>query len=86
MLTFWQGKYGEIVGGKDAALGELPSEFQPRLISFLLLTVGCAEIVGGVTFGRLSDRFGSSVVMVLGCALTCAAGVAMVYINFETSA
>ena len=77
-----QGKYGEIIGNSDH---DLPSEFKPRIVSFLILTVGCAEIIGGITFGRLSDKFGMTVVMLLGCALPCAGGIALVYLNFESS-
>jgi hypothetical protein len=39
VLTFWQGKYGEIVSGKDESL-HLPSEFKPRLISFVMIIIG----------------------------------------------
>ncbi len=82
-LVGWQGKLGGIIGGKDKSL-DLPSRFEPRLISFLLLTVGAAEIIGGMSFGRLGDRYGMSVVMVVGCALPCVMAIVLVYINFLT--
>jgi MFS family permease len=82
-MNHHQGKFGGILAGKDKSL-DLPARFEPRLIAFLLLTVGVAEIVGGVSFGRLGDRFGMSVVMVAGCALPCVLGIVLVYINFLT--
>ena len=42
VLTFWQGKYGEIVSGKDEDL-HLPSRFEPKLIAFLMITIGASH-------------------------------------------
>lgn len=39
MLTFWQGKYGQIVSGKDKDL-VLPKVFEAKLIAFLMITIG----------------------------------------------
>lgn len=41
-----QGKYPEIVAGKDPLAPELPAEFEPRVISFVMVATGVAEIIG----------------------------------------
>ena len=47
-LTFWSAKYPTMIG--DA--------FRPRDIGLSGITVGAAEIIGGMTMGRLADAHG----------------------------
>jgi hypothetical protein len=44
-LSFWQAQFPKIIGGKDTRV-QLPDEFRPRCISYLLLVMGGAEISG----------------------------------------
>ena len=47
--------------------------------------VGAAETIGGVLFGRLSDKIGATPVMLFGCGATHALAFVLVYINFIAS-
>ncbi len=73
------------MSGKDESIGTLPKHFEPKLIAFLMVTVGVAETVGGVGFGRMADRFGATVVAVVGCGLPHFVAFVLVYINFVSS-
>lgn len=64
-LTFWQGKYPLVISGRDDDV-PLPPEFEPRLISGLLVSAGVAESLGGFFCGRLADRVGNSPVVIAG--------------------
>lgn len=46
---------------------------------------GAAETIGGVLFGRLSDKIGATPVMLFGCGATHALAFVLVYINFIAS-
>ena len=45
-LSFWQGQYPKFIG----------DQFEARTISYLMITIGVAEVIGNVTIGRLSGE------------------------------
>jgi len=45
-LSFWIGAYPRIVGNKDPDISLPPRDFNYRSISYLLITIGIAEILG----------------------------------------
>ena len=56
-----QGKYPQIVAGKDPLAPDLPEAFQPRLIAFVMVCIGVAEILGAAC---------TALLRVVACVLT----------------
>lgn len=46
--------------------GALPARFPPKLIGYTSICFGVAEVIGGLTFGKVSDRIGRKPVLFLG--------------------
>jgi MFS family permease len=46
--------------------GEFPRLLPKEEIGLVLLFAGVSEVIGGLTFGRLSNRFGKSLILLLG--------------------
>lgn len=79
LLTFWSGKYFTMVSGHmepdDIAL---PDTFSHTLVAVAGIAVGAGEVLGGVGFGRVADKYGRTYV----AALTFAANmVAMILVS-----
>lgn len=74
-LTFWSAKYPTLVG--DA--------FEPRKIGLSGILVGTGEILGGMTMGRLADKFGRSWVVMV-ALLSHTTAYYLIYINLESNA
>lgn len=68
-----------MVSGRDGSV-QLPPEFEPRLISWLLLTAGVTEAAVGVVCGRLADRYGNTPVVIVGMVAN-ALGYGIAYTN-----
>eukprot|EP00730_Choanoeca_flexa_P005767 TRINITY_DN12019_c1_g4_i4.p1 TRINITY_DN12019_c1_g4~~TRINITY_DN12019_c1_g4_i4.p1 ORF type:complete len:430 (+),score=70.69 TRINITY_DN12019_c1_g4_i4:104-1291(+) len=69
-LTFWSAKYPTMIG--DA--------FHPRDIGLSGITVGVAEILGGMTMGRVADAYGRSWVMMI-ALFAHAVGLFLIFFN-----
>ena len=69
-----------MLSGTDGTIPALPVAFQATLISFGQMGTGAGEFVGGVLFGRITDKYGRTTTVVLG-ALVGFIAYALAYIN-----
>jgi len=60
LMWFWSG-YEQGYWG-----GEFPLLLKPEQICIIFLCLGAAEIISGITIGKISDRYGRSIAMIIG--------------------
>eukprot|EP01147_Barroeca_monosierra_P009483 gene9483-1724_t len=72
-LTYWSGVYPTLLG----------NTFKPQDIGLSGMIVGCAEIIGGVTFGRLGSVASLSWVVIVGL-FAHASAFFLIYLNYRS--
>ncbi|EGD83101.1 hypothetical protein PTSG_03741 [Salpingoeca rosetta] len=73
-LTYWSGVYPTLIG----------DTFQPKDIGLSGIIVGCAEILGGITLGRLGKATSNSWVVIVGL-FAHAAAYFLIYFNYRSN-